>query len=60
MGKASSVTFNINYLMVPKHRKSILTGKVISFIEDQLETIAQTKRYIILESRVMQDHVHSS
>jgi REP element-mobilizing transposase RayT len=35
--------------MVPKNRKPILTGKVKSFVEDQLETIAQTKGYKILE-----------
>jgi putative transposase len=35
-----------------------LTGKIKSFIEDQLETIAETKGYRILESRVMPDHIH--
>jgi len=60
MGKASSATSNINYHIVwcPKYRKLILTGKVKSFVEDQLETIAQTKGYTILESRVMPDHIH--
>ena len=60
MGKTSSATFNINYHIVwcPKYRKPILTGKVKSFVEDQLETIAQTKGYKILESRVMPDHIH--
>jgi putative transposase len=53
-------TFNINYHIVwcPKYRKPILTGKVKSFVGDQLETITQTKGYMILECRVMPDHVH--
>ena len=60
MGKTSSATCNINYHIVwcSKYRKTILTGKVKSFVEDQLETIAQTKGYKILESRVMPDHIH--
>ncbi len=60
MGKGSSATFNINYHIVwcPKFKKPILTRKVKSFVEDQLETIAQTKGYKILESRVMPDHIH--
>lgn len=60
MGKSSSAVYNINYHIVwcPKYRKPILTGKVKTFIEDQLETIAQTKEYKILESKVMSDHIH--
>lgn len=60
MGKGSSATYNINYHIVwcPKFRKKILTGKVKTFVEDQLETIAQTKGYTILEARVMPDHIH--
>jgi hypothetical protein len=54
--KASSATFNISYRIVrrPKYRKLILTSKVKSFVEDQLETIAQTE---ILESRVMPEDI---
>ena len=60
MGKGSSATYNISYHIVwcPKFRKKILTGKVKTFVEDQLETIAQTKGYNILEARVMPDHIH--
>jgi putative transposase len=61
MGKASSAaTYNINYHIVwcPKFRKAILTGKVKTFVEEQLETIAETKGYKILESKVMPDHIH--
>jgi REP element-mobilizing transposase RayT len=35
-----------------------LVGKVKEFVEEQLETIAQTKGYKILEARVMPDHIH--
>jgi putative transposase len=35
-----------------------LVDKVKEFVEDQLETIAQTKGYKILELRVMPDHIH--
>jgi putative transposase len=47
MGKKSSAVYNINYHIVwcPKFRKSILVGKVKEFVEEQLETIAQTKGY---------------
>ena len=60
MGKASSATYNINYHIVwaSKFRKKILTGKVKTFVEEQLETIAETKGYKILESKVMPDHIH--
>jgi putative transposase len=60
MGKASSAVYNINYHIVwcPKYRKKILEGKVKEFLEDQLETIAATKDYKILEIRVMPDHIH--
>ena len=52
-------TYNINYhiALYPKYRKPILTGKVKTFVEDQLETIAQTKEYKILEAKVMPDHI---
>ena len=60
MGKKSSAVYNINYHIVwcPKFRKPILVGKVKEFVEEQLETIAQTKGYKILEARVMPDHIH--
>lgn len=60
MGKASSAVYNINYHIVwcPKYRKKILEGKVKEFLEDQLETIAATKDYKILEIKVMPDHIH--
>lgn len=60
MGKPSSASYNINYHIVwcSKFRKPILTGKVKTFVEEQLETIAQTRGYKILESRVMPDHIH--
>lgn len=59
MGKASSASYNINYHIVwcSKFRKPILTGKVKTFVEEQLETIAQTRGYKILESRVIPDHI---
>jgi putative transposase len=60
VGRKSSGVYNINYHIVwcPKFRKPILVGKVKTFLEEQLETIAQTKGYKILEARVMPDHVH--
>jgi len=60
MGKSSSASYNINYHIVrcTKFRKPILTGEVKTFVEEQLETIAETKGYKILESRVKPDHIH--
>ncbi len=60
MGKKSSAVYNINYHIVwcTKFRKPILVGTVKEFLEEQLETIAQTKGYKILEDRVMPDHIH--
>ena len=51
MGKKSSAVYNVSYHIVwcPKFRKPILVGKVKEFAEEQLETIAQTKGYKILE-----------
>jgi len=45
MGKTSSAIYNINYHIVwcPKYRKGILEGKVKEFLEDQIQTIAETK-----------------
>jgi putative transposase len=59
-GKKSSAVYNINYHIVwcPKFRKPILVDKVKEFVEEQLETIAQTKGYKILEARVMPDRIH--
>jgi REP element-mobilizing transposase RayT len=60
MGRKSSAVYNITYHIVwcPKFRKPILVGRVKEFVEEQLETIAQTKGYKILEARVMPDHIH--
>ncbi len=60
MGKKSSAVYNINYHIVwcSKYRKPILTGKVKEFLQEQLETIAETKGYKLLETRVMPDHIH--
>jgi len=60
VGKKSSAVYNINYHIVwcPKFRIPILVGKVKEFVEEQLETIAQTKGYKILEARVMLGHIH--
>jgi len=60
MGKKSSAVYNISYHIVwcSKFRKPILVGKVKEFVEEQLETIAQTKGYKILEAKVMPDHIH--
>jgi putative transposase len=60
VGKKSSAVYNINYHIVwcTKFRKPISVGKVKEFVEEQLETIAQTKGYKILEARVMPDHIH--
>ncbi|MGA9151005.1 MAG: transposase [Candidatus Nitrosopolaris sp.] len=53
MGRKSSAVYNINFHIVwyPKFRKPILIDKVKTFLEEQLETIAQTKGYKILEVR---------
>jgi putative transposase len=60
MGKKSSAVYNISYHIVwcSKFRKPILVDKVKEFVEEQLETIAQTKGYKILEAKVMPDHIH--
>ena len=60
MGKKSLAVYNINYHIVwcPKFRKPILVGKVKEFVEEQVEIIAQTKGYKILEAKVMPDHIH--
>lgn len=60
MGKKSSAVYSINYHIVwcPKYRKAILEGKVKEFLEDQIQTIAATKGWDILESQIMPDHIH--
>lgn len=60
MGLTSSAVYNINYHIVwcPKYRKEVLVGDIKTFLEDQLETIAATKGWGILEMQVMPDHIH--
>jgi putative transposase len=60
VGKKSSAVYNVNYHIVwcSKFRKPILVRNVKEFVEEQLETIAQTKGYKILEAKVMPDHIH--
>lgn len=60
MGLKSSAVYNINYHIVwcPKYRKEVLVGEIKTFLEDQLETIAATKGWDVLELQVMPDHVH--
>jgi len=60
MGRTSSAVFNINYHFVwcPKYRKSILKGKIKEFLKDQIDTIAETKNWKVLELKIMSDHIH--
>lgn len=60
MGMTSSAVYNINYHIVwcPKYRKEVLIGDIKAFLEEQLETIAATKEWGILELQVMPDHIH--
>ena len=64
MGKASSASYNINYHIVwcPKFRKPILTGKLKTFVEEQLETITGLrlfKRFPELENELWRDVIWS-
>jgi putative transposase len=60
MGKGSLAVYTINYHFVwcPKYRKPILIGLIKEFLEEQLYKIAETKRYKILELKVMPNHIH--
>jgi len=60
MKKTSSSVYNINYHIIwcPKYRKPILVGKIKTFLEDQIQTIAATKNWEILELQVQPDHIH--
>lgn len=60
MGRTSSAVYNINYHIVwcPKYRKEILIGKLKEFLEEQIQTIALTKNWEVLELQVMPDHIH--
>lgn len=42
----------------PKYRKSILKGKIKEFLKDQIDTIAETKNWKVLELKIMSDHIH--
>lgn len=60
MGRLSSAVYNLNYHIVwcPKYRLDILTGEVKTFLEDQIQTIAEVNEYEVLALEVMPDHVH--
>jgi putative transposase len=50
---------NYHIIWCSKYRKAILTGKVKEFLEDQLQTIAETKGFKMLETRVMPDLIYT-
>lgn len=58
--KTSSCVYNINYHIVwcPKYRKPVLKGKIKTFLQTCIETIAETKGWDILELKIMPDHIH--
>lgn len=59
MGRLSSAVYSLNYHIVwcPKYRLDVLTGEVKTFLEDQIQTIAEVN-YEVLALEVMPDHVH--
>ncbi|MBI4170986.1 MAG: IS200/IS605 family transposase [Candidatus Aenigmarchaeota archaeon] len=59
MQKLSSATYEINYHIVwcTKYRKPYLKN-IEKGVKDILETICQTKGWIIKELRVMPEHIH--
>ncbi|MEX2192983.1 MAG: IS200/IS605 family transposase [Nitrosarchaeum sp.] len=56
----SSAVYNINYHLVwcPKYRKKILIGNLKEFLDSEIQEIADTMNWKILEMRVMPDHIH--
>lgn len=57
---ASSAVYNINYHIVwcPKYRKKILVGNLKEFLDQEIQNIAEFCGYLVLEMRVMPDHIH--
>lgn len=57
---SSSASYNINYHFVwcPKYRKPILVGDVAVFLTKLIREIAEWHKWIVLELKVLPDHVH--
>jgi len=60
MGRKSSAVYEVNYHFVwcPKYRKPVLEGEIKSYIQDMIETIAETKGWKVIEVEIMPDHIH--
>lgn len=54
------VTYKIGYHLVwcPTYRKSILTGKVATFIESEIRRLCETNKWTIGALNIQEDHVH--
>jgi putative transposase len=54
------VTYKIGYHFVwcPKSRKSILTGKVATFIESEIRRLCESNKWTIGALSIQEDHVH--
>jgi len=60
-GKAAyPAVYNLNYHIVwcPRQRKPILRDKIKDFLEEQIQTISETKGYKVLGLDIMPDHIH--
>jgi putative transposase len=54
------VTYKLAYHLVwcPKYRKRILTGKIATFVEQEIRRICQANTWTIGALNVQKDHVH--
>ena len=57
-GKSSVYNINYHIIWCPKYRKKVLSGMIKEFLEDQLATICETKKWKISALEVMPDHIH--
>ena len=56
--KFACVQHQLPHCLVPRYRRPVLVGKIKEWLKDQIPTIAETKRWKMLELQVMLDHVH--
>lgn len=42
----------------PKYRKSVLTGAVATYVQEQIQEICQRQEYQLLSLEIQPDHVH--
>jgi len=58
--RTKHTTYKIGYHFVwtPKYRKDILTGKIATFVEEEIKRLCENNQWTIGSLNIQEDHVH--